>query len=58
MKPVYYNYYYYYYYFFQLMDEASKEAAIIDPVEPKTVLEAVKAAGVCLTTVLTTHHHW
>ena len=43
---------------FQLMDEQSKEAAIVDPVEPKTVLEAVKAAGVSLTTVLTTHHHW
>lgn len=42
----------------QLMDDASKEAAIVDPVEPKTVLEAVKEAGATLTTVLTTHHHW
>ncbi|KAG0726246.1 Hydroxyacylglutathione hydrolase, mitochondrial [Chionoecetes opilio] len=41
-----------------LMDEKSKEAAIVDPVDPKTVLEAVKAAGASLTTVLTTHHHW
>lgn len=45
-------------YMYLLMDEKSKEAAIVDPVEPKTVLEAVKAAGVSLTTVLTTHHHW
>lgn len=42
----------------QLMDETTKEAAIVDPVEPKTVLAAVEEAGVNLTTVLTTHHHW
>lgn len=40
------------------MDETTKEAAIVDPVEPKTVLAAVEEAGVNLTTVLTTHHHW
>ncbi|MCL4132295.1 UNVERIFIED_CONTAM: hypothetical protein GTU68_039751, partial [Idotea baltica] len=41
-----------------LIDDATKEAAIIDPVEPKTVLKAVEEAGVKLTTILTTHHHW
>lgn len=45
-------------YMYLLMDEHSKEAAIVDPVEPKTVLAAVEEAGATLTTVLTTHHHW
>ncbi|KAJ8972065.1 hypothetical protein NQ317_010934 [Molorchus minor] len=36
----------------------TKQAAVVDPVEPDTVLEAVKAEGVNLTKVLTTHHHW
>ena len=44
--------------FFQIIDEETNEAGIVDPVEPKTVLEAVKAENVNLTTVLTTHHHW
>ncbi|XP_075973804.1 hydroxyacylglutathione hydrolase tenzing norgay isoform X2 [Anticarsia gemmatalis] len=45
-------------YMYLIVDKATKEAAIVDPVEPKTVLEAVKQNGVNLTTVLTTHHHW
>ncbi|XP_027222325.2 hydroxyacylglutathione hydrolase, mitochondrial isoform X3 [Penaeus vannamei] len=45
-------------YMYLLMDETTKEAAIVDPVEPKTVLAAVEEAGVNLTTILTTHHHW
>jgi hydroxyacylglutathione hydrolase len=40
------------------VDEATKEAAIVDPVAPETVIDAVKKHGVKLTTVLTTHHHW
>lgn len=40
------------------MDEATKEAAVVDPVAPDTVVDAVKKHGVRLTTVLTTHHHW
>jgi hydroxyacylglutathione hydrolase len=40
------------------VDEATKEAAIVDPVAPETVVDAVKKHGVRLTTVLTTHHHW
>ncbi|KAL7633617.1 UNVERIFIED_CONTAM: hypothetical protein RMT77_016150 [Armadillidium vulgare] len=45
-------------YMYLLIDDTTKEAAIIDPVEPKTVIKAVQEAGVTLTTVLTTHHHW
>lgn len=45
-------------YMYLIIDKATKEAAIVDPVEPKTVLDAVKEQGVKLTTVLTTHHHW
>ena len=41
-----------------LVDETLGEAAIIDPVEPDTVMEAVREEGVKLTTILTTHHHW
>lgn len=42
----------------QIIDEASKEAAIVDPVDPSSVVSAVKEHGVNLTKVLTTHHHW
>ncbi|KAG6462206.1 hydroxyacylglutathione hydrolase, mitochondrial isoform X2 [Manduca sexta] len=45
-------------YMYLIVDKATNEAAIVDPVEPKTVLEAVQKQGVKLTTVLTTHHHW
>uniref|UniRef100_A0A3B3YXI5 Hydroxyacylglutathione hydrolase, mitochondrial n=1 Tax=Poecilia mexicana TaxID=48701 RepID=A0A3B3YXI5_9TELE len=45
-------------YMYLLIDEESKEAAIVDPVEPIKVVEAVRKHGVKLTTVLTTHHHW
>jgi len=45
-------------YMYLLVDENTKEAAIVDPVEPDTVIKAVAEEGVTLTTVLTTHHHW
>lgn len=45
-------------YMYLIVDEATKEAAIVDPVAPETVVDAVKKHGVKLTTVLTTHHHW
>ncbi|KAG8224909.1 hypothetical protein J437_LFUL006267 [Ladona fulva] len=45
-------------YMYLVVDEQSKEAACVDPVEPEKVLRAVKEEGVKLTTVLTTHHHW
>lgn len=36
----------------------TKEAAIVDPVNPEAVIEAVKNEKVNLKSVLTTHHHW
>ncbi|XP_060757600.1 hydroxyacylglutathione hydrolase, mitochondrial [Neoarius graeffei] len=45
-------------YMYLLIDEATKEAAIVDPVEPAKVVEAVKKHGVTLKSILTTHHHW
>ncbi|XP_025190731.1 hydroxyacylglutathione hydrolase, mitochondrial isoform X1 [Melanaphis sacchari] len=41
-----------------LIDNSSKEAAIVDPVAPDVVWDAVRKENVKLTTVLTTHHHW
>jgi len=45
-------------YMYLLMDPATKEAAIVDPVDPESVIQAVREEGVTLTTLLTTHHHW
>ncbi|CAG9786024.1 unnamed protein product [Diatraea saccharalis] len=45
-------------YMYLIVDKTTKEAAIVDPVEPKTVLKAVQEQGLKLTSVLTTHHHW
>ncbi|XP_008579781.1 PREDICTED: hydroxyacylglutathione hydrolase, mitochondrial isoform X2 [Galeopterus variegatus] len=45
-------------YMYLVIDEDTREAAIVDPVQPQKVLETVKKHGVKLTTVLTTHHHW
>ncbi|GLH04101.1 uncharacterized protein GBIM_09883 [Gryllus bimaculatus] len=45
-------------YMYLIVDEATKEAAIVDPVEPDKVVRAVSQEGVKLTSVLTTHHHW
>jgi hydroxyacylglutathione hydrolase len=45
-------------YMYLVEDPVTREAAIVDPVEPEKVLSAVKESGANLTTVLTTHHHW
>uniref|UniRef100_A0AAF6Z7E8 Hydroxyacylglutathione hydrolase n=1 Tax=Bos taurus TaxID=9913 RepID=A0AAF6Z7E8_BOVIN len=45
-------------YMYLLIDEDTKEAAIVDPVQPQKVVETARKHGVKLTTVLTTHHHW
>ncbi|XP_034526524.1 hydroxyacylglutathione hydrolase, mitochondrial isoform X2 [Ailuropoda melanoleuca] len=45
-------------YMYLIIDDETKEAAIVDPVQPQKVVETVKKRGVKLTTVLTTHHHW
>ncbi|XP_012587154.1 PREDICTED: hydroxyacylglutathione hydrolase, mitochondrial [Condylura cristata] len=45
-------------YMYLIVDPDSREAAVVDPVQPQKVVEAVRKQGVKLTTVLTTHHHW
>ena len=45
-------------YMYLVIDEKTMEAAVVDPVEPESVFEAVRDERVNLTTVLTTHHHW
>nr|XP_036861700.1 hydroxyacylglutathione hydrolase, mitochondrial isoform X3 [Manis javanica] len=45
-------------YMYLVIDGDTKEAAIVDPVQPQKVLEAVRKRGVKLSTALTTHHHW
>ncbi|XP_040315376.1 hydroxyacylglutathione hydrolase, mitochondrial isoform X4 [Herpailurus yagouaroundi] len=45
-------------YMYLIIDGETKEAAIVDPVQPQKVVETVRKHGVKLTTVLTTHHHW
>lgn len=45
-------------YMYLLVDEATGEAAVVDPVEPEKVLVAVQQKNVRLSTILTTHHHW
>jgi hydroxyacylglutathione hydrolase len=44
-------------YAYVLVDEASGEAAVVDPAEPEPVLRTLAELGVKLTTVLCTHHH-
>ncbi|GFP86636.1 hydroxyacylglutathione hydrolase cytoplasmic [Phtheirospermum japonicum] len=45
-------------YSYMIIDEATKEAAVVDPVEPHKVLRVAQENGVDLKLVLTTHHHW
>lgn len=45
-------------YMYLLIDEDTKQCAVVDPVEPAKVQAALKEENVQLTTVLTTHHHW
>lgn len=45
-------------YMYLLIDKESREAAIVDPVEPNKVATAVRDYDAKLTKVLTTHHHW
>ncbi|XP_008551511.1 hydroxyacylglutathione hydrolase, mitochondrial [Microplitis demolitor] len=41
-----------------IIDEKTKEAAIVDPVNPTLVSSAVEEHKVKLNKILTTHHHW
>jgi hydroxyacylglutathione hydrolase len=45
-------------YMYLLVDQATSEAAAVDPVEPEKIVQAVDEEKAKLTTVLTTHHHW
>ena len=42
----------------RIIDESTKEAAVVDPVEPEKILNVANEHGVHLKLVLTTHHHW
>lgn len=45
-------------YMYLIVDKATREAAVVDPVDPAAVLKAVQDQKVNLTSILTTHHHW
>jgi hydroxyacylglutathione hydrolase len=45
-------------YAYLVADEGTKRAAIVDCAEAEPVLSAVRRAGVELTAILPTHHHW
>ncbi|EXC21105.1 Hydroxyacylglutathione hydrolase cytoplasmic [Morus notabilis] len=45
-------------YSYLIIDESTKEAAVVDPVEPEKVVGVAQQHGVLLKLVLTTHHHW
>lgn len=45
-------------YMYLIVCNKTQDAAIVDPVNPETVLEAVQQEKVNLKSVLTTHHHW
>ncbi|HEX7928169.1 MAG TPA: hydroxyacylglutathione hydrolase [bacterium] len=45
-------------YAYLVIDDATKQAAVVDPSEAAPVLEAVNRAGVPLIAIWNTHHHW
>ncbi|KAI9481592.1 MAG: hydroxyacylglutathione hydrolase [Benjaminiella poitrasii] len=45
-------------YSYILIDDKSKEAAVIDPVEPIKILNVISQTGAKLSSVFVTHHHW
>lgn len=45
-------------YAYLIVDESTKEAAAVDPVEPEKIIKAASDIGADLKIVLTTHHHW
>lgn len=45
-------------YMYMIICEETREAALVDPVEPDKCLKAAREENVTLTHVLTTHHHW
>ena len=45
-------------YMYLITDTKTREAAVVDPVNPELVLKTVERDKVNLTKILTTHHHW
>ena len=45
-------------YAYLVVDDATQHAAVVDCAEAEPVLRAARAAGVQLTAILPTHHHW
>jgi len=45
-------------YAYLIIDKVTNLAAVVDPSDPKFVLEALKSEGAILTAILTTHKHW
>ena len=45
-------------YAYLVIDDATQQAAVVDPSEAAPVLEAVQRAGVPLIHIWNTHHHW
>ncbi|XP_021904221.1 hydroxyacylglutathione hydrolase cytoplasmic [Carica papaya] len=45
-------------YAYLILDEITRDAVVVDPVEPEKVVDAAKHHGAQLKIVLTTHHHW
>ncbi|MBI3758053.1 MAG: hydroxyacylglutathione hydrolase [Deltaproteobacteria bacterium] len=45
-------------YAYLIIDEATKEAGVVDPSEAGPVADAVRKEGVKLSAIINTHHHW
>ncbi|XP_034480444.1 hydroxyacylglutathione hydrolase, mitochondrial isoform X2 [Drosophila innubila] len=45
-------------YMYLIVDNKTREAAVVDPVDPELVIKTVQAENLTLNKVLTTHHHW
>lgn len=45
-------------YMYLIIDNKTREAAVVDPVDPDLVIKTVNDEKVTLNKVLTTHHHW
>jgi len=45
-------------YMYLVIDEKSKKAAAVDPVEPEKIKQEADKFGVQISAALTTHHHW
>ncbi|RUS17088.1 beta-lactamase-like protein [Endogone sp. FLAS-F59071] len=45
-------------YSYIIIDDKTKEAAVVDPAEPLKILNVLSQTGAKITSVFTTHHHW